>query len=123
MTVPHLHDVLRQLRLTVAWDTDLGQVISDAWDETLEELYAQSVRGWTMVGSAKLLRPARYKALLLLAEQYGPEWGEEYRKLWQERFQKSIDVYRANAALDDNQDNAIDASERRTARGGELLRG
>lgn len=121
-SVPDLFAVASSaLRAQIATDTSLGDALTRAWDEVLESLHAQGVRVSTIVGSAKLKRAVVYKALGLLAETYGQSYRDERKEL-ADRYAECLGVFKAVAALDDDEDNAIEPQEKRSARGGELWR-
>lgn len=119
--IPDLFAVEPMLRRKLAAGTDIGGALTRAWDEVLEILHAESVRVSTLVGSAKAKRAVVYHCLRLLAEQYGREYASE-RKEWQERATQALSVFKGVAAIDDDEDGALEPHEKRSARGGELFR-
>ena len=86
----------------------------------LDTLYARSVKPSTVIGSDKLKRAVVYRALGLLAESYGQAYRDERKELG-ERFAACMDVFKAVAATDDDEDGAVEPHERHT-RGGVLQR-
>lgn len=119
--VPDLFRVASSaLQARIHTDTSLGDVLTRAWDEVLDTLQSRSVRVSTVVGAEKLKRAIVYRALGLLAEQYGPGYREERAEL-AERYEHCMSVFKVVAPLDDDEDNAIEPNERR-ALGGELFR-
>lgn len=101
--IPALDDYLHE-------DTDVGQKVQDAWDETVEWLLAEGLDPSWVVGGGKFKRAVRYLALFLCAEQYGAEFADE-RKEWRERYRECLDVLKAIAAVDADQDGAVESSE------------
>ncbi len=121
--VPDLYAVsTAALRARIAMDTCLGDTLTRAWDEVLDTLQAQGVRVGTIVGTDKLKRSVVYRALGLLAEQYGRDYRDERTEL-AERYSACLAMFKGSAALDDNEDDSIEEYEKRPARGGELWRG
>ena len=122
-TVPDLYAVASSaLRSRIATDTSLGDVLARAWDEVLEHLHAEGVHVSTIIGADKLKRSVVYKALGLLAETYGQNYRDERKEL-AERLTSCLSVFKAVAALDDDEDDNVEDHEKRSARGGELWRG
>lgn len=120
--IPDLYQVASSaLQARIATDQSLGDALTRAWDEVLDTLHAQSVRIGTIVGSDKLKRAVVYRTLGLLAEPYGRDYRDERDEL-QKRYLACLAVFKGAAALDDNEDNAIEKYEKRSSRGGELWR-
>lgn len=118
---PLLYGALPQLDDYLHEDTDVGQKVQDAWDETVEWLLAEGLDPSWVVGGGKFKRAVRYLGLYLCAEQYGSEFADE-RKEWRERYRECLDVLKSIAAVDADQDGAVEASEGGFS-GGFLYRG
>lgn len=105
------------LSRNLAVDTDLQDICTRAFDEVCERLFARSIKPYDVIGSKQFERAVQYLALFLCAEQYGQAYATEQDRLWK-RFGDTLEVFQANAAVDDDQDRAVETHEKRAGRGG-----
>ena len=113
--------VLPLIHRNIASGTDAADLMTRAWDEVLDSLWAMGIRPGTIVGTSKLKRAVVYQSLTLCAEQYGEAFRAE-RDGWQKRAADCMAAFKSIGAVDEDEDAAIEEHERRSPGGGELYR-
>jgi hypothetical protein len=88
---------------------DIDELLQAGYDDTLEHMGGR-FRARTVVSSSAFVLPTVYRALMLVASLYGPEWVDQ-REYYRTEWERAMNALAATQAVDNDQDSAIETHE------------